>query len=297
MRVDDDLCPRSDLQEEFASCEFCDSLKLPYTLTQKIQQAADGIINKCLDVDWNEDYLSLQLINIIRFILGSCVIENGQSNIPVQKFNVEAYKLTGQAEQSHGDIAVVITRSIAGEQLVSGVGFYEAKASGAIGDNYPSFSIQQMRRLVSSTPKLTYLLYNKNLQKLNNEEWANWDDSLGLDRGLRNFTYAHTNTVDANFLKQCRDLKLASRIMGQSFGYHFVYRIMSGRDLDYSRPPLDAIRRWLKSTRRSNPFVVSIAIQEKEDIFVSGQLDLPGFEEIQPISLPYTSILKIGNYS
>ena len=76
----------------------------------------------------------------------------------------EAYKLTGSAEKSHGHIAFIINRQIPSfSSPISGVAFYEAKASGIgyEGNRYPSFGLKQLSRLVTNTPKLSYLIYNK----------------------------------------------------------------------------------------------------------------------------------------
>lgn len=94
-------------------------------------------------------------------------------------------------------------------------------------------------------------------------------------------------TVDANFLKQCRSIETALLAVGQSFGEHFVKRVLSGLDLDYSRSIEKTIRRWLKCTKRAAPLVVSVSVHEEKDEHFSGQLELPGFERLDISELSY----------
>ena len=49
----------------------------------------------------------------------------------------------------------------------------------------------------------------------------------------------YARIVDANFVKQHRSIEGAAHLMSQSFGYHFVQKTLSGRELDYSRPPIN----------------------------------------------------------
>jgi len=77
-------------------------------------------------------------------------------------------------------------------------------------------------------------------------------------------------------------------LTSQSFGYHFVQKVLSGRELDYSRPPIETIRRWLKVTRRTTALVVSIAVREDENEPAHEKLQLPGFEKLM-LPEPYSS--------
>lgn len=255
-----------------------DNFNSPIELAENIQNGIDRIIKDCPKTEWGEDFLSLQLVGTIRDVLSEYTIPNIDNKLNLSKFDLEAYKLTGKAEQAHGDIAVVVTRSFSYcNEPISGVGFYEAKASSLENDDFPAFKIQQLRRLVTGTPRLSYLLYNREPQFSDSQEWPTFFREEHADRKK-----VYAQTVDANFLKKCRNIREAVHLMGQSFGYHFINKILSGRELDYSRPPIETIRRWLKVTRRTKAFVVSIAIQDENSTKPSSaQLQLPGLENIK----------------
>ncbi|ELV8605577.1 TPA: hypothetical protein RQJ80_004242 [Vibrio vulnificus] len=101
------------------------------------------------------------------------------------------------------------------------------------------------------------------------------------DRFRQDGQYVNAAVIDANFLKSNRDISFSLRSVGLPFGNHFVRRILSGRDLDYSRSVDKTIKRWLKYTRKSSPIIVSVSIQNGESDILGTQLELPGFEKVQ----------------
>lgn len=292
LNTDDRINPR----------EIFDELKTPYVIAEQIQHEVDRIISECHSVDWNEDFLTFQIVGCLRNILSGYRIPDIDNSLISKKFDLEAYKLTGKAEQKHGDIAIVVTRTFNNQsQPISGVGFYEAKASSVepYDYRYPSFSYNQLRRLVSNTPRLTYLLYDKHVRSVTAQEWpftTKEQESYSKNKMV------HAYTIDANFLKQCKDINKASGLVGQTFGYHFVHKILSGRELDYSRPAKQTIKRWLKSTRRTKALVVSIFIHEQDVNTIDDKLklpeykklELPGFEKLELPSMANSQILKLN---
>lgn len=255
-----------------------DSFDSPFNLANVLQKYVDNIVQKCPEVDWDENSLSFQVIKSIRIALDGYVLPDTD----LSKFDIEAYKLTGKAEQSHGDIAIIVSRSFDNGFPITGVGFYEAKASSLDGHCYPAFSVQQLRRLVTNTPKLSYLLYERHAQISDTQEWTASQGRLESTSRKQSF---FARVVDANLVKQYKHLEGAAYYMSQAFGYHFVYKTLSGRELDYSRPPIDTIRRWLKTTRRANALVVSISVRESEKEHFHTQLELPNFDKIR-LQLP-----------
>lgn len=259
----------------------------PSDLAVELQLEADNIVTSCENVDWSEDRLTVDLVISIRETLGKYIIPNLDCTSGLSKFDLEAYKITGEPEGKHGDIAIIVTRSFGGAKTISGVGFYEAKAASVVTNNYRNFDIRQLMRLVSSTPKLSYLFYDKQGARCDEQEWPTEVSHSNLKPGdVHNRRKTHVNTVDANFLKNCRDPHFAIDAVGQPFGYHFVNHILSGRDLDYSRAPIDTIMRWRKATKNSNAVVISITVQNDYENPIPTQLQLPGFEAIKLPELP-----------
>lgn len=273
-----------DIETYYHEDDIFHPLRSPKVLEKELQSEVDKIIEECPDVDWDEDYLSKRVIASVRDILSRYIIPGFEKGQVFSKFDFEAYKLTGIPEKTHGDIAFIINKRIEDEYYISGVGFYEAKAAGIWRDGFPAFDIQQLRRLVTNTPKLTYLLYNKFAQACCLQEWSNFEQ-----KDYREYSYdkeenkekAHVYTIDANLLKGVRSIGYVTRMAAQGFGYHFVNKILSGRDLDYTRPPIETIRRWLKNTRRSQALIVFVTIQDDSQQILEPKLKLPGIEKLQ----------------
>ena len=59
-----------------------------------------------------------------------------------------------------------------------------------------------------------------------------------------------------------------------------MQRVLSGRDLDYSRSVDKTIRRWLKYTRKSSPIIISVSILDNYGEHFDTQLELPGLERV-----------------
>jgi len=278
--------------------EEFDELETPSVLSNEIQECVDSIIRETHDVDWNEDSLTLGVIGGIRKILSDYTIPY-MDNAPFSnKFDVEAYKITGKPEQSHGDIAVVVTRIFPNfKNPTSGVAFYEAKASSNTnyGNRFPSFNVQQLRRLVTKTPRLTYLIYDRENRQIGTSDWPSRIDTsdrmldYGQTKTLRSYT------VDANLLKNIRDIDVAAGLYGKPFGEHFVKNVLSGRDLDYSASAEKIIKKWIKATKNSNPLIVSISVHEPGVDISAMQLTLPGFEKINLAKIDEQ--VKINNKS
>ncbi|EOC1836147.1 hypothetical protein ACI1I1_004366, partial [Vibrio vulnificus] len=273
-----------EIEKDYEERENFDPRKTPYHIEKNIQDSVDCIIKKCPDADWNENLITYKIIETIRNILSNYKVPGISSDFSESAFNLEAYKLSGNAEKFHGDIAFIITRRFTSHsEPTSGVAFYEAKASSNDSYNkkeYPSFCQYQLRRLVTHTPKLNYLIYNKESCRVGSDSWPmihNYND----DRFRQDGQYVNAAVIDANFLKSNRDISFSLRSVGLPFGNHFVRRILSGRDLDYSRSVDKTIKRWLKYTRKSSPIIVSVSIQNGESDILGTQLELPGFEKVQ----------------
>jgi hypothetical protein len=90
----------------YNALEEFDEVETPSVLSDEIQTAVDRIIKGTHDVDWNEDSLTIRILGAIRNILSNYKIPFIDDNTLANKFDVEAYKLTGNPEHSHGDIGM-----------------------------------------------------------------------------------------------------------------------------------------------------------------------------------------------
>lgn len=209
-------------------------------------------------VDISEDLLSIELVRTIREVL-LMPRENREKPNESKGFHlsVQAYKATGALERKHGDIAVVVSDN---DRRVVGTGFYEAKLQSLDG-SYPAFSMRQIQKLESSTPRLAIVMHER-------EESPICEDPF--DRNFAEYDQHeyYTNralcrVLQASWARNFRCLSdAAMQRRPYSFGYHFVTRYLMGPDLDYSRSPEKTIARWLRKTKRASPVVVEITISK-----------------------------------
>lgn len=200
--------------------------------------------------EWDEDHISFSLVRAVRAALAAAGrVHTGPSDHPVH-LHAEAYKATGALEKTHGDIAIAVTNARCG---LTGLGFYEAKAADQEG-RYPAFKMRQLRRLTSSTPRLSVLLYERKDRRVEDDDLAFRELSRSSSR---------VRVLGANLASRFPEPGFPF-LHPQSFGYHLVARYLSGRDLDYSREPAVALRRWLAATKRAPPLLVSVTISETQ---------------------------------
>jgi hypothetical protein len=243
------------------------------SLSAKIQAAVDEEVSRVAPTEWDENHLSFLVVRSIRRTLAE--VTSVTHNNGVIHLCAEAYKLTGTPERTHGDIAIAIQHVFGSGHEIRGLGFYEAKAS----DDwyrYPAFKFRQLQRLAAATPRLSYLFYDRHAEPACDNPFAINIDHNSTRPYRSRWPSVHARAVGANIIRGVRDPVTAARIYAEPFGYHLVARYFTGRDLDFSRPPADTLKRWLDATKRSPPIVIALAISELGSPTV--QLQLPGFE-------------------
>jgi len=225
-------------------------------------------------VDISEDSLSLKLVQSIRSVLTKPPVPDEHPGHDSGIYlDVQAYKATGRLEQTHGDIAIVVTDV---DRRMTGTGFYEAKAEFQDG-MYPSYKRRQIQRLESNTPRLAIAIYELNAKPVSDDPI---DYSLPWrESGEHYQARSRCRVLPASWVRGFSRLSHATDLMQPcSFGHHFVSKYLLGQDLDYSRPPIAAIDRWIRHTRRASPIILEIVISRSPDFDINDQplLLLPG---------------------
>lgn len=136
-------------------------MRLPGITAHELVAALNQMVRRELEridpTEWDENHISFSLARAVRAVFSAAgQVHTGLADHPVH-LHAEAYKATGALEKTHGDIVVAVTNSWCD---LTGLGFYEAKAAAPDG-RYPAFKMQQLRRLTSSTPRLSVLLYER----------------------------------------------------------------------------------------------------------------------------------------
>ena len=234
--------------------------------------------------EWDENHISFCLVRALRDTLSLTGAREQSDESPTTRMTAEAYKISGAMEQTYGDIVVAITDADRG---LTGFGYYEAKAANEHGQ-YPAFNMRQLRRLTTTAPRLSLLLYEQVPCPVQ-------DDDLSFTAGDLLESHARVRALGANLASRFPDPAF-SFLRPQSFGQHFVTRYLSGRDLDYSREPQKALSRWLRVTRRAPPLLISIAISGVKTSAPSPLVDdyVPLPPTPTTIQLPVGKVPRLG---
>lgn len=262
----------------------------PEQLANALDREVERLVEDTEPVDWHEDSISFNLVQAVRKVLRlhSCIQLVRSPRYSADKYqeqllflDVEIYKVTGKPERKHGDIAVVVRNE---ELHRTGVGFYEAKAQGVMG-NFPAFSRRQFQRLSTCTPLLFLLLYHRS------------PEPVGTNASHVPYTSEDRRSLDTSRVRVFRANEV--RLFGnpvsipweaQRFGSHFVGDFLTGKSLDYSREPEKAVERWLKATKRASPLVVSVRLSRSPLAFETQPPLLLSDMEPVPMEVPMHAV-------
>jgi|688.fasta_scaffold202389_2 hypothetical protein len=233
-----------------------DSDYLISLINKKIDDELDHLHN----TDWDENHISYIVVRSIRDCL------NGLQQAPIETqdglayVSAQAYKVTGGFEKTYGDIAIAISFAECGQ---TGFGFYEAKAAGHH-DDYPAYKMKQLRRLLTAAPRLHLLLYERKKKPVQ-------DVYRPIFSGFADPQSARVRALTANLTSRFSRIDTET-IRPDSIGHHFVHRYLRGPDLDFSRKPYHALKRWLSATKRTSPYLVHI-MMSRDNGFIYYSLD------------------------
>lgn len=249
-------------------------------LALSLNRETDRILENTSPTEWDENHISFQLVRSLRDSLEQTGEVRSHKDDSPTFIKAEAYKISGEIEQEHGDIAIVVNYA---ERGVTGLGFYEAKREDGTG-RYPAFKKRQLQRLMSATPRLSVLFYEQSPRSVIDDDYAplNFEDIYAYYRGEMHFRRSASSRVrvlGANLLSRYSEPPSQVMQFAQTFGHHFVTRYLSGRDLDYSREPAAALEKWLKGTKRTPPLIVGVSLAPRPSA-LSHQLEqsLSGFQ-------------------
>lgn len=262
-------------------------------LATGLQTIIDKELSLIEPTEWMEDFISMSVVRAIRKVLK--VINQIQFETVAIRLEAEVYKVSGTPEHSHGDIVVAINHVYSDHMSVRGLGFYEAKAANTYG-LFPAFEYQKFKKLVTLTPNLSLLLYERQPSPATSE--PSLFSYMDMDRyNARDLVRART--IQGKIVKHLGSPQMAIGY-AQPFGFHFVTRYLMARDLEYSQEPQKLLEKWLKDTKHTSPNIISLAITSQKTYLALQEplsnfhLPLPENYEILPPSTPDFSLFDKG---
>jgi len=187
-----------------------------------IEQAIAEVCGTSFPYEWDENYLSLQLMKELRRIFSHRIIHFQEWSKIV---DWKSYKVKGTLEKKFGDIALIVNIQFSSNEILKGVAFLEAKRS-FNSENFESLDQAQLNRIKESAPYAHLLLYNHkpqifNLKFPDDQLWSShiWTAPLNT-------------AISLNDQLTFKDTWKLLRI-SLPFSSFLTSRIFWGHDLDY----------------------------------------------------------------
>lgn len=125
--------------------------------TGNIEHVIRESINKLSGHEWDEDFITLNLLRDLRKELYGLELV-GKDNR--SRIDWQAYKLKGTYETNFGDIALVVNINYKDGTGINGVAFLEAKKRDWRKTTFSAMKMPQAKRIVNNAPRSQYLLYD-----------------------------------------------------------------------------------------------------------------------------------------
>ena len=125
--------------------------------TCQIENVIRNSINSVSGHEWDEDFITLNLLRDIRKELSGLRLFGRDSR---GRINWEVYKLKGTFENNYGDIALVVNINYKDGTSINGAAFLEAKKRDWRKTTFGAMKITQAKRIIKNAPRSQYLLYD-----------------------------------------------------------------------------------------------------------------------------------------
>lgn len=125
--------------------------------TGQIENVIRNSINSVSGHEWDEDFITLNLLRDIRKELSGTRLFGRDSRGGI---DWEIYKLKGTFENKYGDIALVVNINYKDGTSINGAAFLEAKKRDWRKTTFGAMNIPQAKRILKNAPRSQYLLYD-----------------------------------------------------------------------------------------------------------------------------------------
>lgn len=195
--------------------------------------------------DWDENYLSRQLLHRIQSCLSSRPYLRGSERVQV---SMECYKLTGKLEMTFGDIGLLITVAHKGAAPITGGAYLEAKRREPRTVRFPEIKVAQARRILRRAPKAALLLYDYDYSTqfvgpLGYVPWS-WKQAPLLSTTVDALPVTKVRVVplDTALATGAKDTNLY--VHGVPLSIQLVARYFCGLDLEFSSECVLSLAGW-----------------------------------------------------
>ena len=227
----------------------------------KLEKIISDEINSSYPIDWNEDFISRNILRKFRNELNYIEIEGYKYN---RAISWEAYKYDGTIENKFGDIGFIVSIDYPDGDKIEGVSFIEAKKRYNNSTLFKSIKFSQLRRINRNAPHSMVLLYDylditdfaQNYYSSNSGFYYGDIDPYIISPNIKNTLVTkatiapNTNVIAVNK----KDIGLYK--LSLPFSYQISFRYFHGFDLDKSERALGIAKGF--SSKKGFPNTICI---------------------------------------
>jgi hypothetical protein len=212
----------------------------------EVAASLEAAINKVMDDayphDWNEDFLSRDLLRQVRGCFQSRPYLRGWENL---RITMECWKQTGNQEANFGDIGLLVTIAHRGLSPITGAAYLEAKRRLPRTARFPEIRTGQAKRIRARAPKAAFLLFDYEYSTqfvgpLGRYPWS-WRDGPVIASSIEALPVVKVRVVplDTALAANAKDTSLYC--YGLPFSHQLVSRYFCGLDLEFSKDAVQSL--------------------------------------------------------
>jgi len=226
-------------------------------LIQKLENTITENVKNNFPNDWDEDFITRNIIKDFRNNYNHITIENQYDDIT--KINWSGYKLKGTPEKLFGDIALLFNIMYQDGTNIEGVAFIEAKKRYKNTVNFNSIKFPQTRRILSNAPHSMTLFYD--YEKIPFSSLDHRLNHLYCDCDLIYpcTAFSYSVIIPSNIIIQIKNTTTSLYKFSYPFSYQLCVRYFNGIDLDFNKKSIDIAKGFIDNIGPKYLLVVDIA--------------------------------------
>jgi hypothetical protein len=207
-------------------------------------------VKKNFPYSWREDQISTDILRDLRSAFQDVKVHGFRDVIKVQW---EPMKFDGKAENTYGDIAILVNVSLNDGSFLEGVAFLEAKVKNPNSGSFNALKKTQLQRLASNTPHSQLLMYDFEPIVLSQQavDFQAYEYDFEYEFVRRRYhnklPYTQTATIPTNTALAIDKKTTALYQCAVPLSYQIPFRFFLGLDLDFTKKAVDTAKGFFPS--------------------------------------------------
>lgn len=240
-------------------------------ITEKIEDIIRTEILDCVRYDWDEDFITRNILRKIRQKLNGVKIDDLYN---ISTLHINTFKARGKLENRFGDISLIVKIDFKDGDSIEGVGFIEAKKRYQGTNQFSAIDFNQLTRIRDNAPHSQLLLYDydpisTNIQVIPHRIRPIFFGPYTFAAITQNNLAIELNKNDQSLYKVCLP-----------FSFQLTHRYFYGLDLEFSQSSKNIAKGYSKEQGHPE-YAIVITITQGDKGFELGEINTNIFEEFK----------------